>query len=144
MSQSGAEDPLRDELNGNALACYRPSVFVMDVENRLRGEPAFADVIEPFEDVFCDGMILHILANEVANVFARCGVDIFIAGSLVHIFSERIGQLNVQAAAHGNASLRDVGYRWSQAMYLAIDVNNCQATLIFMALPTGFEPVLQP
>lgn len=48
-------------------ARHRRSVFVMDVENRLRREAALADVIESFEDVRRRGVILHIPANEVAR-----------------------------------------------------------------------------
>ncbi len=53
-------------------------------------------ICHPLENIQGDGTVLHVLADQVADIFARCRVHVFIARALIDISSELIGQLHVR------------------------------------------------
>jgi len=61
--------------------------------------------VKNLENVQGDGAILHVLPDQVADIFARGGVHVFITGALIDISSEFIGQLSVHV---DRASIVDV------------------------------------
>jgi len=66
-------------------------------------------VPQPLEYVHGNGPILHVLPDQVADIFAGRGIHVFVACVLIYILSQRIGQLHVEAAARTvrNAFLRN-------------------------------------
>ena len=63
-------------------------------------------IFEALKDVERYGPILHILANQVADILARRRVHIFVARSLIHILAQRVGQLNIETAAQNSSRCR--------------------------------------
>ena len=46
-----------------------------------------AQVIEAFKHVECDGSILHVLPDQVTDIFAGGGVHIFVTRAFVYILA---------------------------------------------------------
>jgi hypothetical protein len=78
-----------------ALVRHSASIVILEIENRSGKEPALFEVVKAFEDVERNGPVLHILAYQIADVFAGRGIDIVVARSFIHILTQGIGQLNV-------------------------------------------------
>jgi hypothetical protein len=78
-----------------ALARHSGSIVILEIENRSGKESAVFEVIKAFEDVERNGPVLHILAYQIADIFAGRSIDIVVARSFIHILTEGIGQLNV-------------------------------------------------
>jgi hypothetical protein len=65
-------------------------------------------IIETFENIQCDRAVLHVLADQVADVLARRRVDIFVARPLIDILAKRISQLDIETGTQSMLSLEAV------------------------------------
>jgi hypothetical protein len=94
-SRSGGQDVARPP--------HRASILVLEIANRLGRKPAVLQVIEAFQNIQGDPSVLHILADQIADVLARRRIDILIARPLIDVLAKRVSQLDIEAATQGVA-----------------------------------------
>jgi hypothetical protein len=70
-----------------ALARHSGSIVILEIENRSGKESAVFEVVKAFKDVERNGPVLHILANQIADIFAGRSIDIVVARSFIHILT---------------------------------------------------------
>src|SRR5208337_5511356 len=87
------------------------SILALEIENRLGGELATFQIIETLQNIQGNRLVLHILADEVANVLARCRAHLFVASSLIDILAKRVGQLDIETTAQGKSSKKVPSHR---------------------------------
>jgi hypothetical protein len=82
-------------------------------------------IIETFQNIQRDRPVLHVLADQVADVLARRRVHVPIARSFIDVLAKRVSQLHIETAAQSMALLEK---RLVRPMLppMAIDINICQ------------------
>ena len=60
-------------------------------------------IVETFQDIHGDRSVLHVLADQVADVLARRGVYVPIARPFIDVLAKRVSQLHIEAAAQSMA-----------------------------------------
>jgi hypothetical protein len=82
-------------------------------------------IVETFQNIQRDRPVLHVLADQVADVLARRRVHVLIARSFIDVLAKRVSQLHIETAAQSMA-LRENRLVRPMLPPMAIDINICQ------------------
>jgi hypothetical protein len=95
-------------------------------------------IVETFQYIQRDRPVLHVLADQVADVLARRRVHVPIARSFIDVLAKRVSQLHIETAAQSMA-LREKRLVRPMLPPMAIDINTCQGgNLTRRGKPTNY------
>ena len=82
-------------------------------------------IVETFQNIQRDRPILHVPADQVADVLARRRVHVPIARPFIDVLAKCVSQLHIETAAQSNGPPRKTSCG-PMLPSMAIDINICQ------------------